>query len=290
MKPMKELLNFSIINIDKPSGPTSFTVSEYVKKQLGLSKTSHFGTLDPKVTGVLPVALGRACKLTGFFLGHDKEYVGILHTHEDVEMKKLQKLIDKNFVGKITQMPPVKSAVKRAERVREVKRWELLEKDGKDFLFIAEVEGGTYIRKLCSDLGEMINGAHMAELRRVRAGIFSEDDKMVKLDEFSRAVEEYKKGNENKLREMLTPGEEAIKKIFPVVSVKKNAVKALLTGKPLFKRDIVGRVPGEGVFAVFSGDKFVEMAEKTDKKGKEVSSKLEQSSSNIVAKALFVYN
>ncbi|MCX6749552.1 MAG: hypothetical protein NTW17_02285, partial [Candidatus Pacearchaeota archaeon] len=70
-KTIQELLEFGIININKPSGPTSFDVSEFVMKTLGLRKTSHFGTLDPKVTGVLPVALNRACKLTGFFLGED---------------------------------------------------------------------------------------------------------------------------------------------------------------------------------------------------------------------------
>jgi len=75
-KSILELLEFGIINIDKPSGPTSFDVSHFVKKVLNLRKTSHFGTLDPKVTGVLPVALNRACKLTGFFLGEDKEYNG----------------------------------------------------------------------------------------------------------------------------------------------------------------------------------------------------------------------
>jgi H/ACA ribonucleoprotein complex subunit 4 len=65
-KSLKELLEFGILNIDKPSGPTSFDISDGVRKKLGLRKTSHFGTLDPKVTGVLPIALNRACKLTGF--------------------------------------------------------------------------------------------------------------------------------------------------------------------------------------------------------------------------------
>ena len=65
-KTTEELLEFGIINIDKSSGPTSFNVSHYVKKKLNLRKTSHFGTLDPKVTGVLPVSLNRACKLMGF--------------------------------------------------------------------------------------------------------------------------------------------------------------------------------------------------------------------------------
>ena len=71
-KTVSELLEFGIINIDKPSNPTSFDVSDFVRKKLGIRKTSHFGTLDPKVTGVLPIALNRACKLTGFFLGEDK--------------------------------------------------------------------------------------------------------------------------------------------------------------------------------------------------------------------------
>jgi len=96
---IQQLLNFSIINIDKPSGPTSFTVSDYIRKRLNLNKTSHFGTLDPKVTGVLPIALGRACKFTGTFLGHDKEYIGIMHTHKEQNMHELQEIINKNFLS-----------------------------------------------------------------------------------------------------------------------------------------------------------------------------------------------
>ena len=74
-KSIKELLEFGILNIDKPSGPTSFSVSDFVReklKGLGVRKTSHFGTLDPKVTGVLPIALNRACKLTGYFMKKKK--------------------------------------------------------------------------------------------------------------------------------------------------------------------------------------------------------------------------
>ena len=85
------------------------------------------GTLDPKVTGVLPITLGRACKLAGYFIKHDKSYVGILHTHEEQDIEKLQKLIDENFSGKILQTPPHRSAVKREEREREVYGWKLLE-------------------------------------------------------------------------------------------------------------------------------------------------------------------
>ena len=266
-------LNFSIINIDKPSGPTSFSVSDFVRKKLNLSKTSHFGTLDPKVTGVLPIALGRACKLTGFFLGNDKVYVGIMHVHKDISMKELQEIINKNFIGKIMQLPPIKSRVKRAVREREVKQFELIEQNGKDFLFVADVQGGTYIRKLCSDLGELIGGAHMLELRRTRAGIFEEEN-VVSLYEFEKAIK-----NKKQLEKILIPAEDAIKQIMPVVSVKSGCVGPLLTGKPLFKKDVIGKLPDENVFAVFSGDRFIEIAEKTDKKGKV-----------IVAKPLFVFN
>src|SRR3972149_2188322 len=107
-KSVKELLEFGIINIDKPSGPTSFDVSDFVARGLDLRKTSHFGTLDPKVTGVLPIALNRACKLTGFFLGEDKEYVGMMRIHEDVSLEDLKKVIKEKFLGKIKQLPPVR--------------------------------------------------------------------------------------------------------------------------------------------------------------------------------------
>ena len=134
-KTTEELLEFGIINIDKSSGPTSFNVSHYVKKKLNLRKTSHFGTLDPKVTGVLPVSLNRACKLMGFFLGEDKEYIGIMQIHEDREMADIQKVINNNFLGKIKQTPPVKSRVKRQEREREIVKFDLLEQEGKNILF-----------------------------------------------------------------------------------------------------------------------------------------------------------
>ena len=177
MTEIKNPFEFAILNIDKPSGPTSFDISDFVRKKLGLRKTSHFGTLDPKVTGVLPIALNRACKLTGFFLGEDKEYVGIMRIHEEVSLEKLNKAIKEKFLGVIKQTPPVKSRVKRVEREREIKKFEILEKEGNDILFKTTVQGGTYIRKLIDDLGKELGiGAHMLELRRTRAGIFKETD------------------------------------------------------------------------------------------------------------------
>lgn len=254
---IQELLEFSIINVNKPTGPTSFSVSQFVKQTLGLRKTSHLGTLDPMVSGVLPVALNRACRLNDYLMHRDKTYVGIMRLHKDVDDKTLEEEI-KKFIGVITQLPPVRSRVKRALREREVKRFEILERDGKDVLFIAEVQAGTYIRTLCDNLGKKIGGAHMLELRRTQAGIFNEADS-VDLYKFESAVEEYKKGNESPLRSMLIPGE-IVSEVLPVAQVNPLNLKKILTGKPLFASDVtepkdISKLSSP--FVLFNKDKFV---------------------------------
>lgn len=263
-KTTEELLEFGIINIDKSSGPTSFNISDFVKKSLGLRKTSHFGTLDPKVTGVLPVALNRACKLTGYFLGEDKEYIGIMRVHDEIDLDKIRKVIEEKFKGIIKQTPPVKSRVKRQEREREVKIFDLLEQDGKDILFRVSCQGGTYIRKICDDLGkELGSGAHMLELRRVRAGIFEEENEeypIVNLYDFEKAVIEYKNGNDELLRKIIIPGE-IVSRVYKPIKVKKEEVRRLWTGKQIFVKDIVSK-PGlvkDEIISVFAEDKFVGM-------------------------------
>jgi H/ACA ribonucleoprotein complex subunit 4 len=263
-KTTRELIEFGIINIDKSSGPTSFSVSEFVCKRLNLRKTSHFGTLDPKVTGVLPVALNRACKLTGYFLGEDKEYVGIMRLHEEVELEKIRGIIKEKFIGKITQMPPVKSRVKRQDRERKIYSFELLEKIDKDVLFQVKCEGGTYIRKLIDDLGkEMGIGAHMLELRRISAGIFNEEDKeypSIKLYNFEKAVNEYENGNDKLLREMIIPGE-IVGKAYSFFEIKDENLKQILTGKPIYKKDLL-KDEGwkvDSVVGCFCNNKFIGM-------------------------------
>ncbi len=275
-KSIRELLEFGIINLDKSSGPTSFNVSDFVRKKLNLRKTSHFGTLDPKVTGVLPIALNRACKLTGFFLGEDKEYVGIMRMHEEISLEKIKEKIKEKFIGKIIQMPPVKSRVKRQEREREIISFEILENkedkeqsslsasskrgQSKDYLFKTEVQGGTYIRKLIDDLGKELGiGAHMLELRRVRAGIFKEDS-IVNLYELEKAVEQYEKGNEEFLRKIIIPGE-IVSEVYPVVEIKPENLKQILTGKPIYKQDLIKNEKFENgeIVCAFSDDKFVGM-------------------------------
>jgi len=256
-KTIKELLEFSIINLDKPAGPTSFDAIEKAKKILGVKKTSHFGTLDPMVTGVLPMAINRACRLSTWFMKKDKTYVGIMHLHEDISEKKLKEEM-KKFLGKITQLPPVRSRVKRQERERQVSRFEIIEKKDKDVLFISEVEAGTYIRKLIHDLGLRIGGAHMTALRRTKAGIFSESDSgFVNLYDLEKAVDEYKKGKEESLRKILIPGE-IVSKIMSVVQVKKEFLQRLHTGSPLLSSFIKEKekIVSDNI-AVFSDDKLI---------------------------------
>jgi H/ACA ribonucleoprotein complex subunit 4 len=258
-KSIPELLEFSIINIDKPTGPTSFSVSQFVKTSLKLRKTSHLGTLDPMVTGVLPVALSRACRLNDYLMHRDKTYVGIMRLHKEIEDKKLGEEI-KNFIGKIIQLPPLRSRVKRALREREVKRFEILERDGKDVLFITEVQAGTYIRKLCDDIGKEIGGAHMLELRRTKAGIF-EENQSINLYDFEKAVEEYKRGNESLLRKILIPGE-IISQVLPIVFIKNDVVKKCFTGSPIFANFVINLEIKEKLqegekICVFSDEKFI---------------------------------
>jgi len=275
-KSIQELLEFGIINLDKPSGPTSFQTDEKVKHLLDLRKMSHFGTLDPKVTGVLPIALNRACKLTGWFMKKEKTYVGIMKIHKSITEEKLKQEIE-NFVGKIKQLPPVKSRVKRQEREREVYFWNILEfdKEKNHVLFETKVEAGTYIRKLIHDLGLKIGGAHMIELRRTQAGVFSENDKnFINLYDLEKI-----KDSKDKLKQIIVPAEKAIKEILPVIEVNESLVQKLLTGKPIFKEDISEKtgIKEEQSFAVFCKEKFIGIYKMVNEK-------------DIIAKPEFVFN
>ena len=83
-RPIAELINFGILNIDKPAGCTSFDVVNKIRRLFNLKKCGHFGTLDPNVNGVLPVCLGNACKIQDLFMHHDKTYIGKMLIHKEV--------------------------------------------------------------------------------------------------------------------------------------------------------------------------------------------------------------
>jgi H/ACA ribonucleoprotein complex subunit 4 len=233
---VERLIDFGVINIDKPKGPTSHQVSEFVQKILGLKKAGHSGSLDPAVTGVLPVALGSATRIVQTLLPSGKEYVCIMHLHQEIDEKTIRKVM-KSFVGKIMQKPPIKSAVKRVEREREIYYIEILEIDGKDILFVVGCEAGTYIRKLCHDMGKTFGvGAHMAELRRTKAGPFNEET-LVTLQDLTDAYHYWKEeGKDSYIRKFIFPVEFAVAHM-PKVWVFDNAIDSLCHGSAL-------KVPG----------------------------------------------
>src|SRR3989344_1189538 len=234
-----EIINYGIVNIDKPKGPTSHQVSDYVQKILHIDKSGHSGTLDPAVTGVLPIALGRATRIVQGLLTAGKEYVGIMHLHKDVEEDKLRETIQKNFLGKIQQLPPIKSSVKRQLRTRSVYYFDILEIDGKDVLFKAGTEAGTYIRKLIHDIGQKLKtGAHMAELRRTKVASFDEST-LFTLHELTDAYYFWKEeGNEKFIRKVIQPVENGVRHL-PKVWVFDTTVESLCHGSDL-------KVPGIG--------------------------------------------
>ena len=173
-----ELIEKGFVNIDKDCGPTSHTVADNIKKILGTTKSGHSGTLDPKVTGTLVMGLGRATRLMEYMLKSDKVYVCLMYVHKKVSREKIEEGLRK-FTGEIMQMPPIISAVKRQLRPRTIYSIDLLDyaDEGQNVLFKVSCQHGTYIRKLCSDLGEYFGvGAQMAELRRTKAGPFTEND------------------------------------------------------------------------------------------------------------------
>ena len=227
---VNELMDFGIINMDKYKGPTSHQISDFVKKILGIKKSGHSGTLDPAVTGVLPIALGRSTRVVQTLLKAGKEYVGVMHMHKIISEKELKKVIKKKFTGKIRQLPPIKSAIKRQWRWRTIYYFEILEIEEKDVLFRVGCEAGTYIRKLCSDIGDVLEcGAHMAELRRTKAGPFNEDT-LCTLHDLKDALWYFQnKKDEVRIRKCIQPIENAVAHI-PKVWVMDNAVNGLCHG------------------------------------------------------------
>ncbi|KUO82003.1 tRNA pseudouridine(55) synthase TruB [Vulcanisaeta sp. EB80] len=231
-------LRYGFIVIDKPRGPTSHEVAAWVKRILNLDRAGHSGTLDPGVSGVLPVALGESTKAMPAINTLDKEYIMVMKLHGDVDDDKLRAIL-KEFTGAIYQRPPLRSAVKRQVRVKHVYELELLERDGRYVLIRMNVESGTYARKLAYDIGEVLGvGANMRELRRVRVGCFTEKE-AVKLQDLKDAYTLYKEyGVEDLLRTYVKPVEYMVRHL-PKVWIRDSAVDAICHGAALAVPGIV---------------------------------------------------
>lgn len=231
-RPIREHLRLGVVNLDKPAGPTSHQVVAWLKKAVEIDRAGHGGTLDPNVTGVLPVALLNATRVVRTLLEAPKEYVCVLQTHRDADPKKLRETIE-IFKGPIYQVPPLKSAVKRELRVRTIYSVEVMETTSRLALFRVSCEAGTYIRKLCTDVGTVLGpGAHMRDLRRSRTGPFPETS-AVSLQDVRDAYTHWKETKEEAwVREVVRPVEELVGHL-PRVVVRDTAVDAICHGADL---------------------------------------------------------
>ncbi|MHA2186056.1 MAG: RNA-guided pseudouridylation complex pseudouridine synthase subunit Cbf5 [Promethearchaeota archaeon] len=230
---LETYIQYGVINLDKPSGPTSHEIVSWVRKILGISNAGHGGTLDPKVTGILPCALGRATRALSALLNAGKEYIGILYLHSPENLKRVEKVF-KLFNGKIYQRPPLKSSVARKLRIREIYYSEVIEMNNNHVLFRVGCEAGTYIRKYCFDIGEALcSGAHMLELRRTRVGNFTEQENLVTLQNLKDALTIYQTENEPYyLRKIIFPMEKMVSHL-PKIYIRDTAVDAICHGADL---------------------------------------------------------
>ncbi|KAL1878045.1 hypothetical protein VTK73DRAFT_8180 [Phialemonium thermophilum] len=234
---IKSYVSSGVINLDKPSNPSSHEVVAWVKRILRVEKTGHSGTLDPKVTGCLIVCIDRATRLVKSQQGAGKEYVAVIRFHDTVPggepafAKALETL-----TGALFQRPPLISAVKRQLRIRTIHESKLISFDNDRHLgvFWVSCEAGTYIRTLCVHLGLLLGvGAHMQELRRVRSGAMDETKGMVTLHDVLDAQWLYdNQHDESLLRKVISPLETLLTTYKRLV-VKDSAVNAVCYGAKL---------------------------------------------------------
>jgi H/ACA ribonucleoprotein complex subunit 4 len=243
-RPAAEYIRYGVINLDKPAGPTSHEVAAWTKKIMHLQRIGHGGTLDPKVTGVLPVTLEDSTKIVRALLHSGKEYVCVMKLHGDAEEARVKNVLAE-FQDQIYQRPPLRASVKRQLRTRRIYYIDFLEKDGRNVLFRVGCEGGTYIRKLCYDIGEILGvGAHMQELRRTRAGPFTENKDLVRLHDVAYWFSEWEEKKDPAiLHKFIQPMETALA-LIPKITVRDSAVDALCHGANLTAPGILAAETG----------------------------------------------
>jgi len=155
-----------------------------------------------------------------------------MQVHADIPEQTLRDVL-REFTGEIYQKPPLRASVKREPRKRLIYKIDVHEIDGRKVLFTCVCQAGTYMRKLCSDIGEVLGcGAHMRELRRTRAGPFSENDTLVSLHQLSAAQSDFEAGDDKALMKIIQPMEVALSAL-PKVVIRDSAVDAVCHGAEL---------------------------------------------------------
>jgi len=257
-----------ILIVNKEKGKTSFDVVREARKEYNTKKVGHIGTLDPLATGVLPVLIGKATKLSDFLMLHDKRYSAILKLGEKrstgdkegevvenkdvpgLKVDEIREIIEKCFIGEIEQVPPMYSAIKvngkkLYEYAREGKRVEVKPRKvtiykieninyddvNHEIAFDVECSKGTYIRTLCEDIADKLGTVgYMKSLVRTRVGDFSLEDA----------------GNFIELENILD---------VPKVSLRENELDKFLNGVMLNINEI------DGFVNVYVDDNFIGIGE-----------------------------
>ncbi|AUV82704.1 RNA-guided pseudouridylation complex pseudouridine synthase subunit Cbf5 [Salinigranum rubrum] len=237
---LDSLLSFGVVNLDKPPGPSAHQVTAWVRDLAHVDRAAHAGTLDPKVTGCLPVLLGDATRMAQVFLEGVKEYVAVLELHGPAPTD-LDRVIGE-FEGPLYQKPPRKSAVTRRLRVREIYELAVLDTSERQVLLRIRCESGTYVRKLCHDLGLALGtGAHMGHLRRTETSPF-DDSSLVTMHDFADALAFADEGDETVLRDVVSPAERALVHL-PRVTIAPSAAEQVATGAPVYAPGVIGVEP-----------------------------------------------
>ena len=259
-----ELLSFGVVNLDKPPGPSSHQVSGWLRDHVddGLSsvaaepigRAAHAGTLDPKVTGCLPVMLGDATRLAQVFLEGSKEYVAVLECHAPVPTDVESVVAE--FEGPIYQKPPRKSAVSRRLRVREICELDVLEVEDRQALLRIRCESGTYVRKLCHDLGLALGtGAHMGDLRRTATEPFDDRDLVTATELIDALAFWLEDDDPEPLYDVVDPAERILEGL-PAVTVAETAAREVAEGAPVYAPGVLDadEADEEALVACFTPD------------------------------------
>jgi tRNA pseudouridine55 synthase len=279
-----------VINILKPTGMTSHDVVSAVRKILNTKKVGHTGTLDPDASGVLPICVGKATKISEFILSKDKEYLcemtlgistdtydssGIILNRSDnvnFDIEDIEKAFDKQR-GEIEQFPPVYSALKingkrmcdlvRSGREDEIvlksrkvniKNIEILRFESNKVVFKVECSKGTYVRSICHDIGEELGcGAHMSLLIRTSSGMFKLEDSIT-LEELDA---KFKDGS---LEDYLKDGDvDFVLREYKYILLNDNALKYYTNGGAIDERRFLKSDyrDNDEFVRVYSEDEFI---------------------------------
>jgi len=273
-----------ILLLDKGVGMTSNAALQEVKKLFFAKKAGHTGSLDPLASGLLPLCLGEATKLSQFLLDSDKVYEGVCQLGsktttgdaegEVIETKPVPKFdehslkkVFSQFLGDIEQIPPMHSAIKQngqplyklahqgivVEREpRPVHIYELtcLEVHEASFKFSLRCSKGTYVRTLAEDMGEVMGcGAHLTDLRRTHVGPFDLDAAVTPEELTHIAADEGHQG----LDKLMIPIDKALEN-WPAVHLTENSTYYVKQGQPVQ----VAKAPTSGWVRLFANnDHFI---------------------------------